>query len=487
MMKPSSSYASVSAEPNPLHCPDEHEEGCLQSVSGPSTCCIQAAGVLRYNRESENYRLNLTTTLSQDQPPAEYAAECEFCGEKARPPLHLTWIQVPEFCCAQRQQLGQMLLKQRFWLEGRRDLTTELDKSVKEEKLLLQGREMEDHNKFIKDLPITQGIQSDLKVYNDQTVLPETETYLHIYFFNICCLVSPPSKGLSFRLSYPPGKESCLVSCSSTTEKCLKIKEEQEEVLVPYCDHNPTQFGLCHHQGAGFLQKYYPSGKTFLTVFPDGSAQVFYPSGTLALVVAVPERNGRVCVVLDDGSAPSQPVRAVFQSDGRAVCYHSNGNMWLVLNRSGGQCLSDAGARTYQWSWGSASLTRTLFHPVFLSLNKAVGVRVLGNKKVFVSFLAKGQQAKFNVGSCCTLGEHKTPEWGSSLPKEELQVLAAKIRIHTTLQHLQQCLRTPFQPRVPKSTLTPQLRAAAWRLLHSAGVTLTTSDREFIHRHLKDC
>jgi len=51
-----------------------------------------------------------------------------------------------------------MLLKQRFWLEGRRDLTTEVDKSVKEiEKLLLQGREMEDHNKFIKNLPITQG------------------------------------------------------------------------------------------------------------------------------------------------------------------------------------------------------------------------------------------------------------------------------------------------------------------------------------------
>ncbi|KAM4552200.1 glutamate-rich protein 6 [Odontesthes bonariensis] len=211
-----------------------------------------------------------------------------------------------------------------------------------------------------------------------------------------------------------------------------------------------------------------------------------YPSGILALVVVVPDRNGRVCIVLDDCSAPSQPVRAVFQSDGRAVCYHSNGNMWLALNRSGGQCLSDAGARTCQWSWGSVSLTRTLFHPVFLSLNKTVGVRVLGNKKVFVSFLAKGQQAKFNVGSCCTLGEHKTPGLRSSVPKEELQVLAAKIRIHMTLKHLQQCLRTPFQPRVPKSILTPQLHAAAWRLLNSADVTLTTSDREFIHRCLKD-
>lgn len=53
-----------------------------------------------------------------------------------------------------------------------------------------------------------------------------------------------------------------------------------------------------------------------------------YPSGLLALVVVVTEENGRVCVVYDDGDAPCQPFRAMFQSDGRATCYHSNGNIW---------------------------------------------------------------------------------------------------------------------------------------------------------------
>lgn len=73
----------------------------------------------------------------------------------------------------------------------------------------------------------------------------------------------------------------------------------------------------------------------------------------------------------------------------------------LALNRSGGQCWNEEGSRVHHWSWGSVSLTPTALHPVFLSLNKAVGVRVLGREQVFVSFLARGQQARFRVGPCC--------------------------------------------------------------------------------------
>lgn len=55
---------------------------------------------------------------------------------------------------------------------------------------------------------------------------------------------------------------------------------------------------------------------------------ISYPSGLLALIVMVTEGNGRVCIVYGDNNAPHQPVRAIFQSDGRATCYHSNGNIW---------------------------------------------------------------------------------------------------------------------------------------------------------------
>lgn len=73
----------------------------------------------------------------------------------------------------------------------------------------------------------------------------------------------------------------------------------------------------------------------------------------------------------------------------------------LTLNSAGGQCLDEAGARVHRWSWNSPSLIPTPLHPVFLSLNKTIGVRILGKEKVFVTFLAKGQQARFRVGACC--------------------------------------------------------------------------------------
>ncbi|XP_040911124.1 glutamate-rich protein 6 [Toxotes jaculatrix] len=316
-------------------------------------------------------------------------------------------LQQPIGVLGMRQRLCEMLVKQRCLFEGRLDLKTGSPTSLEDkpateaEELLFQGREMEDYNKFIVDLPS----------------------------------------------------------------------------------------GLGPLDVAEFLHKYYSSGMKFLTLFPDGSAQVFYPSGLLALIVVVTEENGRVCVVYDDSNAPSQPIRAVFQSDGRATCYHSNGNIWLSLNRSGGQRLDEAGARVRRWNWG-LSLTPTPLHPVFLSLNKTVGVRVLGKEQVFVSFLAQGQQAKFSVGACSSQGGSKAdgPASGPSVIKEELLVLAARLRIHVAIRHLHQYLMTPSRPLLPKTAQAPHLHGAAQRILEvSAHTMMSDSERAFILKCLQDC
>ncbi|XP_070774877.1 glutamate-rich protein 6 [Enoplosus armatus] len=371
--------------------------------------------------------------VGSSQPLTEYPVKCEYCGEEAKPSLNLTET-APLFCCAWWQQLCGILVKQRCLVGGRcgprtGTPTSPGDKPATEmEELLFQGRETEDHNKFIMDLPSGNG----------------------------CWTVCP----------------------SSATEK-----HSDEQVLVPFCDHKPLQFGICHHQdGAECLQKYYSDGMRFLTVFPDGSAQVFYPSGLLALVVVVTEENGRVCIVYDDRDAPWQPIRAVFQSDGRATCYHSNGNIWLTLNRSGGQCLDEEGVRVRRWSWCLATP-----HPVFLSLNKTVGVRVLGKEQVFVSFLARGRQAKFSVGTCSAQGETDGAASGPSVLKEELLASAARIRIRLAIQQLHQYLTTSSHPRLQKTTQAPHLHVAAQRLLEvSADVMMSESERAFIHGCLRD-
>ncbi|XP_042353443.1 LOW QUALITY PROTEIN: glutamate-rich protein 6-like [Plectropomus leopardus] len=462
----------------------EHTRG-LSTVclSDPPTHCVRAAGILRYNRESDNLRTNSATIL----PLVKRSIKCEYCGEKAQPSLDLSWTPGPEpgplFCCAQRWWLYEMLVKQRCLAEGDvypRTTTSPEDKPATEmEELVFQGKETEDHSKFIMDLPHGLGEQSVLGIDEDFSIqLPAAETF------------APPSKVLSFRLSRAPETGCWTVCPCNVTEKHLKIEGKEEQPLFSFCDHKPLKFGICHHQAeAECLQKYYSNGVKFLTVFPNGSAQVFYPSGLLALIVVVTEENGRVCIVYDDSVASRQPVRAMFQSDGKATCYHSNGNIWLNLNSSGGQCFDELGARVRRWSWGSVGLAPAPLHPVFLSLNEAVGVRVLGKEQVFVSFLAKGQQAKFSVATCCAQGECKTDMAvsGPSVLKEELFVLAARIRINLAIQHLHQCLMTPSHPRLPKTTQAPHLHVVAQRLLEvSADVMMSDSERAFICRCLQD-
>ncbi len=52
-----------------------------------------------------------------------------------------------------------------------------------------------------------------------------------------------------------------------------------------------------------------------------------YPSGHLALII-LSSKKERICIIHDDMATPLCPVRALFQSNGRSTCYHSNGSIW---------------------------------------------------------------------------------------------------------------------------------------------------------------
>lgn len=72
------------------------------------------------------------------------------------------------------------------------------------------------------------------------------------------------------------------------------------------------------------------------------------------------------------------------------------------MNIQGGQYLDQAGNRVRRWTWPNSVVSsgaHVPLSPIFISLNRHVGVRILGQDKIAVSFLAMGQQAKFNVGT----------------------------------------------------------------------------------------
>ncbi|XP_053739037.1 glutamate-rich protein 6 [Synchiropus splendidus] len=426
--------------------------------------CIRTAGILKYHRESE--KPPHPSTSFDLEPPTEYQVHCEFCGgyvlPSPDPTIQMPMRQTSTYCCKERRGLCRILKNRKSkkcdW--GLDSMDSDDDCSTADlEELLFQGKDAEMHK--------------DPRLNMDGVFLPQDdETALKV-----------------LRIRLPPAPlKGCLTRNrpASMPEKASKTKEE-EPFTLPECDHKPLTFGVCHHQEGGvFLQKHYSDGETFLTLFPDGSAQIFYPSGLLALVVVLTKANGRVCIVYDDSGAPTQPIRAIFQSDGKVTCYHGDGSVWLLMDRSGGQCLNQSGVRVRRWSWSPSS---TPLLPVVLSLNRNIGVRVMGREQVYLSFLAKSQQARLSVGCCgqCVSSREQRPSSPLVL-KEELWVMAARIKVHLTIQNIHNILTGPTHPRLQKASVSPSLRACARRVVEAcANARLDNSEQSYIEDCLQDC
>ncbi|XP_075877451.1 uncharacterized protein LOC142885153 isoform X2 [Nelusetta ayraudi] len=411
----------------------------LRSFGDLPFCFTEAAGILRYKRECDMCRLN---------PP------------NIPPGKALT------FCCAKWQELYEILEEHRCDLRPE-NLTFLVDEQYTAIRLPNQNKEMDDLNSELPGIAMYKA---------DAIKLPVVKTF------------APASKVLRFRLSNPPNNDCWYVFPASTAGMFLEVKDMDE--LFPHCDHIPHRFGMCHQDRTDFRQKNFSSGTKFLIVFPDGSAQIFYPSGHLAVLVVVTGENKRLCIVYEDDSGPHHTIRAIFHSDGRGTCYYGHGTIWLNLNRSGGLCLDEKGAKICRWCWSTTGSMPTPLHPIFLSLNRNVGVRVLGRNKVFVTFLASGQQAKISVGSCCPpdecLAMDDIPR--PSMCKEELFVLAVRVRFHLAFHYLQLCVKIPTYPRPPMNTQSPHLLMVSKRILtSSAHILMGASDRAFIYQCLQDC
>ncbi|KFQ34259.1 Protein FAM194A, partial [Mesitornis unicolor] len=169
-----------------------------------------------------------------------------------------------------------------------------------------------------------------------------------------------------------------------------------------------------------------------------------YPSGNLAVIV-VREKNQLVCIVQED-KLNNAKIQAVFKSNGRSTCYYPNGAVWINMSIWGGQCLDQAGSRVRRWTWPN-STTSTELHvplsPIFISLNRHVGVRILGQDKITISFLAMGQQAKFNVGTKVQVSDSVRLPPPAQLGDDELLLLAFRVRILRLFDRLRGCLDFP--------------------------------------------
>uniref|UniRef100_A0A8C5RKY0 Glutamate rich 6 n=1 Tax=Laticauda laticaudata TaxID=8630 RepID=A0A8C5RKY0_LATLA len=193
-----------------------------------------------------------------------------------------------------------------------------------------------------------------------------------------------------------------------------------------------------------FIQQYYKNGVKFLTMFPDGTAQIFYPSGNLAIIVVQNENAGYICIVQEDKHEKPK-IQAVFDSCGKGTCYHPNQIVWINITIRGGHYSDQAGNKVKTWIWPNnlqKHNPRVSFKPIFLSLNLNVGVRILGQDKIAISFLAMGKQAKINVGTKVQpLAEHLP--WPKYIAEDDLLLFANRLKILRIFAKLNRYLDFP--------------------------------------------
>ncbi|GCB61462.1 hypothetical protein scyTo_0004096, partial [Scyliorhinus torazame] len=349
---------------------------------------------------------------------------CQFCGKNLKPlptPKQLsTEATETLFCCKQYQDLFEFLMREEDFLR------------------LKAGLEMIDispHLPFSSLLEREQAKERAAMRLRDR----EMEKFLK------------KAKENQRRLSVAPKKVTTIAFHLSTSLDFVtlkEIKEDEDEWENTFTVEGDDTFKWHKDFPSSFTVKHYKNGNKFLTAFPDGMAQIFYPSGNLAILIFT-YRQRITCIVQED-RADEPAIQAVFSSYGRCTCYHPNGVIWININAVGGLYLDERGTRVKRWCWRDhlSPLLFAPFKPIFISLNENIGVRILEQEQISITFLAMGKQAKFKVGTKLKLKkvskELLTNPW---ITEDELLLQASQLKVRTAINKLCTALNFPNSPK----------------------------------------
>ncbi|XP_068135362.1 glutamate-rich protein 6 isoform X2 [Hyperolius riggenbachi] len=412
--------------------------------------------ILAYKRESsENERLLAMMKVLRERCGEQ---QCEFCERPLKPfPVEYTLNNATSqelFCCIQFKNMYQYLFK--------------------EQKQLIQNNKIE----LISVAPHgPYGSEVERQKAKEKTAQRLRERHMARVFESVVnepaafTEFGKPMKTISYQLSNAPpvGDNWTIIPEEADSTDSTNALEEE----ISLCDFTNEMMAP-----EKFVEKYYRTGRKFLTMFPDGSAQIFYPSGNLAIIVIPSKVRESLCVVQEDKDQDAE-ILAVFGSSGKATCYHPSGIVWVNINPVGGQYSDEAGRRVRRWNWKSdSSKSCVQFRPIFISLNHQVGVRIFAQNKIYVSFLALGKQARFSVGRK-ELTTSQVEEVDADMqrkktsltsPEDELILFAIKIKFLSLLNKCSQCLHYPSQKQWDRVKSPAFIVAQAQKLLYLCSV-----------------
>ncbi|XP_044869262.1 glutamate-rich protein 6B isoform X2 [Mauremys mutica] len=268
------------------------------------------------------------------------------------------------------------------------------------------------------------------------------------------------------------------IKFGALTKISFKFSQPQEEVpvvgpaLPQTLEDLDTEFRAehlknCHARDP--VRRYYPDGQKFFLLFPDGTGQVFYPSGNIAILIVYVKEVQFIYIILEDHTYSG--IRAFFTNRGYATCYHRNGLIWLNLDRLTGSYFDKKGRRQKHWSWHDFShhVHAPPFQPICMKLNIDIRIKIVAQEQIYLSFIKQQNCIHFNMGARLKLKDTATlhllkpaeNQLGLLLHSKRIQIKSLLAKMKKVLRDLQ---RTPLNKIQALPLVLAQLRKLLkWR------------------------
>lgn len=144
----------------------------------------------------------------------------------------------------------------------------------------------------------------------------------------------------------------------------------------------------------------YKNDRIFLTIFSDGTGNIYYPSGRIALSITEVYPGLNLLTAFSD-SETNAILIASFDPFGNACANYLNGKAKMILSPLGGLELDADGNRKKRWLWHDQTehVHAPPFQPLIYSINNNISIRVVNQEKISLHFYAENQICKFKVGT----------------------------------------------------------------------------------------
>ncbi|XP_046378667.1 glutamate-rich protein 6-like isoform X8 [Haliotis rufescens] len=363
-----------------------------------------------------------------------FGGKCEFCAQDIKPfPSLERQRQLPPdelYCCEEYREFVQFATSTAMDLE----------------------QETSNANKLINIKPHAHfGNKNDRKAAKERAVQRMRERELQRR--------QQEASGLQ-QSFYSFARQMKTINYQLSSQRCLEegwtlrppspLNKEDEDIDIFMPEPlNPAMMGTGRFRERPLIQKFYEDGKKFLTVFPDGSGNVFYPNGQIAILISCVSLGQYIYVVHDD--SPSRTVKAVFEPSGYGSCYHNNGIVRLYFDQLGGIELDVHGGRRRKWTWKDQEthVHAPPFQPICFGLNRYIGIRVMNQDSIALTLTARKRSCRFNVGSRLKL---VAPE---NIPPKEIDEAMLflderKAYVESILDKVSNLLKFPKSPKLDK-------------------------------------